>query len=230
MEKNLEHKIKEAIQRKDEQVKYPSKDELWTRIVKSRNEKRGVSAFWRIAAILFALFFITGAFAGIMTISKSQNLNNELSNENIRLKHHLDSLQNIQPETITETKIVEKEVPVYIRSERQAENSDMDKIVIEELRNRNSSLQIQISNEREKFQNEIDSLKNELQALKTEIQISTATVQTNKEPDVIELKSENYDTLYQQKPSAESPKIKLQLFNNPAQQEKIQINSSIFKQ
>lgn len=231
MEKNLEHKIKEAYKKKDSTVEYSRRDELWKRIEQQQNSRKGVVAFWRIAAILFAIFFITGAFAGMMIISKSQNRNDELASENIRLKNHLDSLQHIQPKVITETKIVEKEVPVYIRTDRPAKSTGEDKSIIEELRNRNNALQLQLNIENTNLRNEIDSLKYELLSLKSETQknVKPAT-QTTKEPGVIKLKSENYDTLYQKKPNTENPKIKLQLFNNPAQKEQVQMNSSIFKQ
>ncbi len=230
MEKNLEHKIKEAFQKKDSTVEYSRKDELWNRIENQRNSKRGVSAIWRVAAILFAIFFITAAIAGILVIDKNQNLNFELKNEINRLKHTADSLQNIQPKILTETKIVEKEVPVYLQSKAQSKTSEEDKIRIEELSKRNSSLQLQLISEKRKFQHETDSLKHELLALQTDMQKTAIPEnQRDNESNLIELISENYDTLYQQKPKTENPKLKLQLFNNPAQNEQIQMNSNIFK-
>lgn len=231
MEKNLEHKIKEAFQKKDSTVTYSRKDELWNRMENHRNAKKGVAAFWRIAAVLLAIFFITGAFAGIRVIFKTQHLNYELTNENIQLKYAVDSLTNIQPEVITETKIVEKEVPVYLPAKTQSNSSNEYKTRIEELNKRNSALQNQLNIANTNLRNEIDSLRNELLALKSANQNRANQVkQTKKESDVIKLKSENYDTLYQKKPNSENPKIKLQIFNNPAQKEQVQMNSSIFKQ
>jgi len=54
MEKQLEHKIKEAFQKQDESFDYEKKDELWNRISGHVSRAKVVPAFWRVEAVILA--------------------------------------------------------------------------------------------------------------------------------------------------------------------------------
>ena len=228
MEKNLEHKIKKAFEEKDSKSEYPFKPEMWKRIESVRKKDRSVPLFWRIASIFLVIVLLSGVFAGIVLINNNNRKMNQLKNENEKLILLIDSLQSITPKVITETKVLEKEVPVYIRTEVKSQVDKQDISRIAELSQENNMLKTQLNVEKIKLQNQIDSLSGELLALK---EINTKTFYSGtetKKSEIIELKSENYDTLYQQKPKPEYPKIKLRVFTNPAKEDQLQINSNIF--
>ncbi len=118
MKTNLEHKVAEAYKKKDASTSYQNRDELWNRISNTRNSKLGVHGLWRIAAVLLAVFFITGAFSSILLINYNKSRIVQLERRNYELQILVDSLQNIAKQTVTEIKYIEKEKPVYIRVEK----------------------------------------------------------------------------------------------------------------
>jgi len=228
MEKNLEHEIVKAFQEKDSRQAYPRKDRIWQQLETNLKKTKGTHIFWRIAAIVLGFFLIAGAFAAISIVNHQKNVNKLLQKENINLLQAIDSLQNITPEIITETKIIEKEVPVYIQTEIQHQKNMPEGGRILDLTLENNLLKTQIISEREELQTKIDSISRELLTLKTNVSKISEPEGKNKKTEIIELKSEVYDTLYQKKSKTENPKIKLQLFTNPGKKEQMQMNSNIF--
>ncbi len=231
MEKDLEHKVNTTYQKIDANTSYPRKDELWNRLDNKLNKRKGVPLYWRVAAIFLAMFLITGAIASFIGITYEHDKFKLLENENRNLLRIVDSLQNSQPAVITEIQYKEKEVPVYITFDKEDKSQNADKEQNEVLRKENEKLIKQFEFEKELFQEEIDSLQLELLALKEKnIENTSAAKEENKNPQLIKLKSENYDTLYQRIPTTENPKIKLQIFSNPDNKKNFDLNTTILKQ
>lgn len=211
MEKDLEHRIKDAYQKNDENTNYPQKHELWSRIENANGKKKKVLAYWRVAAIFLAFFMVSGVFAGIILNRNNLRQRELLQNEIHNLNNTVDSLQNIPPKVIAEIEYREKEIPVFVPVENKVNNSSEIK-QNEVLKLENDALNKQLTLEKKLFQAKIDSLHYELLVLR---ESKNENVKSEKEENVdsnlFELKSENYDTLYQQKPKTGNPKIKLQL-------------------
>src|SRR5680860_486576 len=98
MEQHWEHKIADAYRAKDENSIYPKKDELWSRISNGIEHSKGVAAFWKVAAIIFALVTFGGAFAAISVLKNQNEKWIKIENQNIKMQHKVDSLMNIKPE------------------------------------------------------------------------------------------------------------------------------------
>ncbi|MBK6285456.1 MAG: hypothetical protein IPF54_24825 [Draconibacterium sp.] len=96
MKTNLEHKVAEAYKKRDASTSYQNRDELWNRISNTRNSKLGVHGLWRIAAVLLAVFFITGAFSSILLINYNKSRIVQLERRNYELQILVDSLQSIE--------------------------------------------------------------------------------------------------------------------------------------
>ena len=231
MEKNLEHKIAEAYQKRDNEIYYPNKKELWDRISKEHQSKSGVHGFWRIAAILFAVFFITGAFAGFVLLKKNLKQLATVEKSNYELRIIVDSLQNVSPRTITEVKYIKEEVKVFVPVENKIISNKADKEQFLTLQNENNRLNKQFETESAIWKNKTDSLLQELVALNNTLNEKEKTKNKVKTPssNVVELKPEKYEMPLQQPAHSANPKLKIQIFQNPDEKTNFDMNSSILK-
>jgi hypothetical protein len=231
MEKNLEHKIAEAYQKKDNEIYYPKKKELWDKISKEHQSKSVVHGFWRIAAILLAVFFITGAFAGFVLLKKNLNQLATVEKSNYELRVIVDSLQNIFPRTITEIKYIKKEVKVFVPVENKINSNKVEQEQFLALKNENSRLNKQLVIETTIWKNKTDSLLQEIVALNNTLKDKEKTQNKLKNPssNVVELKPEKFEMPLQQPTHSANPKLKIQIFQNPDEKTNFDMNSSILK-
>ena len=228
---NLEHKIAEAYQKKDGEINYPNKKELWARISKEQQSKSVVHGFWRIAAILFAVFFITGAFAGFELLKKNMKQLATVEKSNYELRIIVDSLQNVSPRTITEIKYVKEEVKVFVPVENKVNSNKADIEQFLALKNENIRLNKQFEKETAIWKNKSDSLLKELVALNNSLKEKEKTQNKLKNPssNVVELKPDKFEMPLQQPTHSTNPKLKIQIFPNPDEKTNFDMNSSILK-
>ena len=228
---NLEHKIAEAYQKKDGKINYPNKKELWDRISKEHQSKSVVHGFWRIAAILIAVFFITGAFAGFGLLKKNMKQLATVEKSNYELRIIVDSLQNISLRTITEIKYVKEEVKVFVPVENKVNSNKAEKEQFLALKNENIRLNKQIELETAIWKNKTDSLLQELVALNNTLKEKEKTQNKLKitSSNVVELKPEKFEMPLQQPTHSTNPKLKIQIFPNPDEKTNFDMNSSILK-
>lgn len=228
---NLEHKIAEAYQKKDGEINYPKKKELWDRISKEHQSKSVVHGFWRIAAILIAVFFITGAFAGFGLLKKNMKQLATVEKSNYELRIIVDSLQNITPRTITEIKYITEEVKVFVPVENKVNSNKADKEQFLALKNENIRLNKQFEIETAIWINKTDSLLQELVALNNTLKEKEKTQNKLKitSSNVVELKPDKFEMPLQQPTHSTNPKLKIQIFPNPDEKTNFDMNSSILK-
>jgi len=231
MEKHLEHKIKEAFQNKDASTSYPQKEKLWNRINNAQNPKSGVNNIWRIAAVLLAVFFITGAIAGLVFVNNESKQLAQTERKNYELQTALDSLQNLTPRTITEIKYIEKEVKVFVPTKKGLDTNKVEKEQIKILSKENIQLKNQLKTESAIWQNKNDSLIQELIVLNRTIENKSDIPgdAKNSPSNVVELKPEKFEMPLQQPSQSSNPKLKIQLFSNPAEKTNFDMNSTILK-
>ncbi|HPE76778.1 MAG TPA: hypothetical protein PLC80_11865 [Draconibacterium sp.] len=231
METNLEHKVAEAYKKQDASTNYQNKDELWKRISNTRNSGLPVNGFWRIAAVLLAIFFITGAFSAILFINYNKSRIALLENKNYDLQVLVDSLQFAEKQIVTKIEYVEKEKPVYIRVEKKSTLTEAENEEIGKLKSKIILQTKQFELETKNLQIKTDSLLNEIIALNIALGNKTNSIQSEKhgQPNFIELKSEKYEMPLQQNSQTANPKMKLQLFSSPNEKTNFDMNSTIFK-
>ena len=231
MEKHLEHRIADEFQKKDADANYPRKEELWNRISNARNLKKRVHSFWRIAAVLLAVFFITGAFANFQVINAKLKQLAEAEKKTFKLQNTLDSLLNNTPGTITEIKYIEKEVKVFVPVEKDLATNKSENELLEKLKQENIQIKKQWKTETEIWQNKADSLLLELIALNKRTEINSGVTEKVETPasGVVELKPEKFEVPLQQMPKTENPKMKIRLFSNPGEKTNFDMNSTILK-
>ena len=231
MEKHLEHRIADEFQKKDADTNYLRKEELWNRISNARNLKKRVHSFWRIAAVLLAVFFITGAFANFQVINAKLKQLAEAEKKTFKLQNTLDSLLNNTPGTITEIKYIEKEVKVFVPVEKDLATNKSENELLEKLKQENIQIKKQWKTETEIWQNKADSLLLELIALNKRTEINSGVTEKVETPasGVVELKPEKFEVPLQQMPKTENPKMKIRLFSNPGEKTNFDMNSTILK-
>ena len=231
MENHLEHKIAEAYQKKDASTSYPQKRLLWNRISNEQKSKSEVNGLWRVAAVFLAVFFITGAFAGILFVKNNMNQLAQVQKSNYELRVIVDSLQNKSPQTNTEIKYIEKEVQVFVPVEKEVAANEDDKEQLLSLKQENIQLKKQFEIETGIWQNKTDSLKLEIVALNNTLMEKSNAQNNEKNPpsNVFELKTEKYEMPLQQTTPPANPKMKLQLFTDPNEKTNFDMNTTIFK-
>jgi hypothetical protein len=231
MKTNLEHKIAETFKKQDASTSYHHKDELWNRISNSRNSKFVNHGFWRIAAVLLAIFFITGAFSSILLINHNKSKIVQLERRSNELQILADSLQNIAKQTVIEIKYIEKEKPIYIQVEKEPGLTEAKSEEIEKLKNKIILQTKQFELETKNLQIKTDSLLNEIIVLNMALSNKTDAVQKGKHPqsNLVDVKPEKLEMPLQQKFQQDNPKLKLHLFSNPNEKTNFDMNSTIFK-
>ena len=227
MEKQWEHKIKEAFQKKDESFTYDKKEELWNRISGHVIQTKRVANFWRVAAIFLALIAFSGSYAAFSTYQKQLEKIEIVETQNSKLKSIVDSLQNIEPEKITEIKYIEKEKIVYREVEQSSiENNDYE-IQIKNLENKIFQLNKVLESTSYELQTTRDSLNfvyAELENYKTD-----SNVKTEYRTSIFKLKRERVQEQLQPTIIESSPKLKVQLFKLQENNIKFDMNSTLLK-
>jgi hypothetical protein len=231
MEKNVELKVKEAFQNRDATVEYERKDELWERISNGQKLNTGVNMMWKIAAVLFAVFLITGAFAVFLSTKKLQKQLTDSEKRNFELNLIIDSLQKVTTLSGTEIKYIEKEVKVFVPVENKVMSDVIEKQQFENLKQENNLLKKQLDFEMINWQNKTDSLVRELLVLNNLLEQNTSYSEKlkNTQTNVVEIKPDKYEPPLQQKLQSSNPKLKIQLFPNSTGKTKFDMNTSIFK-
>ncbi len=231
METNLEHKIAEAYKKKDATTSYHQKDELWNRISNGQNSKLGIHGFWRIAAILLAVFFVAGAFSNILFLNNYKTKIVHIERKNYELQTIVDSLQNIAPQIVTEIKYIEKEKPVYIQLEKVSDLSESDSEEVGKLKNEIILQTKQFELETKILQIKTDSLLNELIVLNNVLNKKSDALQIEKhtQSNLVELKTEKYEMPLQQPAKPANPKLKIQFFPSTNEKSNFDMNTTIFK-
>lgn len=231
METNLEHKIAEAYKKIDTSTSYPHKDELWDRIYNAQKSQIGLHGFWRIAAVLLAVFFVTGAFSSILFLNNYKTKIIQIEKRNFELQTIVDSFQNITPQIVTEIKYVEKEKTVYIPVEKVSGTSGAKSEEIEKLKNEIILQSKQFELETKILQIKTDSLLNELIVLNSALNKNSDALQNEKhtQSNLIELKTEKYEMPLQKPTQPTNPKLKIQLFPSTNKKTSFDMNTTIFK-
>lgn len=221
MEKQWEHKIKEAFQKKDESFTYEKNEELWNQIYGYVGQTKGVATFWRVAAIFLALIAFSGSFAAFSTYQKQFERIEIVETQNSKLKCIVDSLRDIDPEKITEIKYIEKDIIVYRKIEQPSMENNNSEILIKDLENEilqlnqvleSTSYELQITKDSLNFA--FAELKNSKTEFKTSnFKLKTERVQDQLQPAIIE----------------SSPKMKVQLFKIQDNNIKFDMNSTLLK-
>lgn len=210
MEKQLEHKIKQAFQKKDENSSFAKKDELWFSISNEIGSSKGVATFWKVAAVVLALITFGGAFATVSVLRNQKEKLTEIEGQGLKLQHLVDSLMNIEPETITEIQIVEKEKLVY------------KEILVPVNRGQTYELEKgELKNEVKQLNEELLKWKQNLQLVTDSLRIARAEIETGKHEKTVrteenkhnfKLKTEKAKDQEQPNLIKQTPKLKLQLF------------------
>ena len=227
MEKQWEHKIKEAFQKKDESFTYEKKEELWNQISGHVIQTKGVATFWRVAAIFLALIAFSGSYAAFSTYQKQLEKIEVVETQNSKLKSIVDSLQNIEPEKITEIKYIEKEKIVYREVEQSSFENNDSEIQIKNLENKIFQLNKVLESTSYELETTRDSLNfvyAELENYKTD-----SNVKTKNRTSIFKLKTERVQEQLQPTIIESSPKLKVQLFKLQENNIKFDMNSTLLK-
>ena len=113
MKLNWETKIAELFRQKDASTTFDRKEQLWQQITLNMSNKRGVSAWWKAAAIILVVISIGTVASAVYRTKTLNNTNKNLQNENVELHQLIHSFESSKPEKITDTVTVEKKVIVY---------------------------------------------------------------------------------------------------------------------
>ena len=227
---NPEHKIKEAFAAKDANTVFAGKNEMWSRLNNAMNKPKGVTAFWRVAAVFLGLLLTAGVFAGISFRAKMQQQKLELKAENEQLQLTIDSLLTLPVRVQTETRVVEK--VVYRNRLVQAESSAQTYEWEKKYRQLQDSSEAILANKTEKYRNNILELQAELDSVKANFVAYKNGAEKQNEPSgnaPFQLKSERVELGVQKSKSLRTRDMELKVFPVNFQENKNNLNKSILK-
>lgn len=223
----LEHKIKQAFIKRDGQTSFSSKDNMWDRLDSELHGRKGVAAFWRIAAVFLGLLLTLGVVASLNNRAK-QRVEIENTNQEIKRLHTLvDSLLTIPAEVKTEVQIVEKERVVYrdrVVEKNISTPTDQWRMKYQKTID---SLQV-LQNQNTGLKTKIEVLNDELLALKSQV-ANASKLPSSEQTNPFELKSDRVELGIQKKPSAKSPELEMKVFQKNFIENRNNLNSTIFK-
>ena len=223
---NLEHRIKDAFESNDQKTSFAGKQQMWSRLDSELHRRKGVAAFWRIAAVFLGLLLTLGVVASLNNRAQQHAEMENVQHEITRLQLLIDSLQTLPAEVRTEVQVVEKEKVVY--RDRIVGNNVPDETIkwkqnyqealdsMQTLQNLNAAIKA-----------EIETLNEELLALKT--QTVSENTESSQPTNPFELKSERVELGPQQKPSIKSPEMEMKVFQKNFIENRNNLNSTIFK-
>ena len=222
----LEHRIKRAFGSNDQKTSFAGKEQMWSKLDSELHGRKGVAAFWRIAAVFLGLLLTLGVVASLNNRAKQHAEMETASHEINRLQGLIDSLQTLPTQVRTEVEVVEKEKVVY--RDRIVENNVPDETIkwqqnyqqamdsLQTLQDKNAACKV-----------EIEQLNEELLALKNQVETESAAPAQAANP--FELKSERVELGVQQKPALSNPEIKLKVFPKNFSEAKNDLNKTLFK-
>nr|WP_319511285.1 hypothetical protein [uncultured Draconibacterium sp.] len=220
----LEHKIKKAFDKKDSESSFSGKEAMWNRLDANLHERKGVAAFWRIAAVFLGLLLTLGVLASINNRAK-QRIEIERANNKIeRLQAVVDSMLIVPPVVKTEVQLVEKEKVVY--RDRIVERSAPANSVQAPSQQIKDSIQM-LQNTNAAFMAEIQELNEELIALKS--RLASENTESSESVNPFELKSDRVELGVQKKPSVKTPDLEMKVFEKNFIENRNNLNSTIFK-
>ena len=222
----LEHRIKQAFGSNDQKTSFTGKEQMWSKLDFELHGRKGVAAFWRIAAVFLGLLLTLGVVASLNNRAK-QYAEIETANHEInRLQVLIDSLQTLPTQVRTEVQVVEKEKVVY--RDRIVENNVPDETIKwqQNYQQTMDSLQT-LQDKNAAYKVEIEALNEELLALKN--QVETESAEPAQAANPFELKSERVELGVQQKPALSNPEIKLKVFPKNFSEAKNDLNKTLFK-
>lgn len=227
---NPEHKIKDAFAAKDASTVFAGKNEMWSRLDNAMNKRKGVSTFWRVAAVFFGLLLTAGVFAGLHFSQKMQQEKLELKAENGRLQHTVDSLLTLPVRVQTETQVIEKIVyrDRLVQAESSVQTSEWEKKYWQ----LQDSLEAILGDKTELYRNNILELQAEMDSVKADFVAYKNSSQKQNEPSgnaPFQLKSERVELGVQKSKSLRNRDLELKVFPVNFQENKNNLNKSILK-
>ncbi|WP_297094931.1 hypothetical protein [uncultured Draconibacterium sp.] len=223
---NLEHRIKKAIESNDKKTSFAGKEQMWSRLDSEMNGRKGVAAFWRIAAVFLGLLLTLGVVASLNNRAKQRAEMENVKHEITRLQLLVDSLQTVPAQVRTEVQVVEKEKVVY--RDRVVEKDVPDETIKWQKNYEDAIDSMQaLQNVNAAFKAEIQTLNEELLALKNHAASESTELPQSANP--FELKSERVELGPQQKPSVKSPEMEMKVFQKNFIENRNNLNSTIFK-
>lgn len=226
----LEHDIKKAYTEKDKKTTLSTKDALWERLEKNVHTRKGVAAFWRVAAVFLAFILASGVFAAIK-LNEKYNRNTEQQTSNYELlATSFDSLKASLAVTKTEVQIVEKEKVVY-----------QDRVVYRDVIDNNNewkqkyltlkdSMNNVLATRENNYQAELNKLRIEIAHNKEELENLSAqsTSELTQQTKPFELKSEKVELDVSKTPTVKNSDFKLKILQTDFGN-KNDLNTTIFK-
>nr|WP_319572269.1 hypothetical protein [uncultured Draconibacterium sp.] len=222
----LEHRIRKAFDSNDQKTSFIGKEQMWSKLDSELHGRKGVAAFWRIAAVFLGLLLTLGVVASLNSRAK-QYAEMETANHEInRLQVLIDSLQTLPTQVRTEVQVVEKEKVVY--RDRVVENNVSDETIKwqQNYQQAMDSLQT-LQDENAAYKVEIEQMNEELLALKN--QVETESTEPAQAANPFELKSDRMELGPQQKPTVKSPEMEMKVFQKNFIENRNNLNSTIFK-
>ena len=222
----LEHRIRKAFGSNDQKTSFTGKEQMWSKLDSELHGRKGVAAFWRIAAVFLGLLLTLGVVASLNSRAKQHAEIETASHEINRLQVLIDSLQTLPTQVRTEVQVVEKEKVVY--RDRIVENNVPDETIKwqQNYQQTMDSLQT-LQDKNAAYKVEIEQLNEELLALKN--QVETESAEPAQAANPFELKSERVELGVQQKPALSNPEIKLKVFPKNFSEAKNDLNKTLFK-
>ena len=222
----LEHRIRKAFGSNDQKTSFTGKEQMWSKLDFELRGRKGVAAFWRIAAVFLGLLLTLGVVASLNNQAKQSAEIETASHEISRLQGLIDSLQTLPTQVRTEVQVVEKEKVVY--RDRGVEDNVPDETIKwqQNYQQTMDSLQT-LQDKNAAYKVEIEQLNEELLALKN--QVETESAEPAQAANPFELKSERMELGPQQKPSVKSPEMEMKVFQKNFIENRNNLNSTIFK-
>ncbi|WP_163325584.1 hypothetical protein [Draconibacterium mangrovi] len=222
----LEHRIKKAFESSDKKTSFAGKEQMWSRLDSELSGRKGVAAFWRIAAVFLGLLLTLGVMASLNSRAKQRAEMENVKHEITRLQLLVDSLQTLPTQVRTEVQVVEKEKVVY---RNRVVESNVQEESIEWQQNYQQAMDSMqtIQNLNAALKAEIETLNEELVALKNQAESESPEPSPTANP--FELKSERVELGPQQKPSLKSPEMEMKVFQKNFIENRNNLNSTIFK-
>jgi len=230
---NLEHNIKEAFTAKDLNTKLSDKEAVWNRLEGALHQKKGVVAFWRVAAIFLLFMLSAGVFAAINNRIKQKNELGKIARENTRLISLVDSLKALPVETKTEVQIVEKEKVVYRDRQNVLENTNSERIWETKYYQLADSVELILAQNTGKYELLIEKLNEELNTAQIELARANQgeEIQSkNNSSTPFELKTERIEIGVSKKPVIKNSEIQMKIFQKNFIENRNNLNRTIFKQ
>jgi len=229
---NLEHNIKEAFLTQDSTTKLSDKESLWNKLEAEMHPRKGVAAFWRVAAVLLGIVLFVGTFAALHNRSLQHIELEKAKVENEQLLSTIDSLLQLPVKTETKIQVVEKEKIVYRDRSITGGNTKAGKDWKLKYQRLVDSTELVLANSGKMYEQEISQLTTELNEARQElakVEMEEQTQSENKQTAPFQLKSERVEVGLLKKPTVKTPEIEMKIFQKNFIENRNNLNSTIFK-